>query len=309
MKKVIIMAVVSLMTSMAGMQATANTTNTVRFVISYPAGGPGDQVARLLQNKLEKELNKTVIVENRAGNGIACNQILNAPPTETVLMMTHPGFITNSIMNSDSACEYNKVKPVALLGSWPLMLVVSNKFGITDIKKWPAGVTYSTTGIGTGGHLIGGMLSANAKLDMRHVPYKGVPQYMPDLISGEVNASFTPAGSIVPYIRENKMLPVAIASARRNKELPNVPTLEELGYKNIDSPTWMHIFANTSESEDAVKVQTAMKNILSDKELTDKLNAIGLETVDASKTVPPKDFIKLEHAKFEKIISKVKITN
>ena len=306
MKKSIIIALASLMIST---QVTADTKNTIRFVISYPAGGPADQVARLLQNKLEKELNKNIVVENRAGNGIACNQILNANPNETVLMMTHPGFITNSIMNSDSACEYNKVKTVALLGSWPLMLVVSNKFGITDIKKWPVGVTYATTGIGTGGHLIGEMLSATTKLDMRHVPYKGVPQYMPDLMSGEVNASFTPAGSIVTYIRENKMLPVAVTSARRNKELPNVPTLEELGYKNIDSPTWMHIFANTSDSEDAVKVQTAMKNILSDKELTDKLNAIGLETVDSSKTVPPKDFIKLEHAKFEKIIGKVKIVN
>jgi len=306
MKKLIIMALVSLMTSI---QATADTKNTIRFVISYPAGGPADQVARLLQNKLEKELNKTVVVENRAGNGIACNQILNAPLTETVLMMTHPGFITNSMINPDSACDYNKVKPVALLGSWPLMLVVSNKFGTTDIKKWPTEVTYATTGIGTGGHLIGEMLSATAKLDMRHVPYKGVPQYLPDLISGEVNASFTPAGSIVPYIRENKMLPVAVASTRRNKEMPNIPTLDELGYRNIDSPTWMHIFANTSDSQDAVKVQTAMKLILSDREFTDKLGAIGLDAVDASNTVPPKDFIKLEHAKFEKIIGKVKIVN
>lgn len=303
------MAVVSLMTAMAGMQANANTTNTVRFVISYPAGGPGDQVARLLQNKFEKALNKTVVVENRAGNGIACSQLLTANPTETVLMMAHPGFITNSIINSDSACDYNKVKPVALLGSWPLMLVVSNKFGVTDLKKWPKGVTYSTTGIGTGGHLIGEMLSANTKLDMRHVPYKGVPQYLPDLISGEVDSSFTPAGSIAPYIRENKMMAVAIASKRRSKDLPEVPTLDELGYKNIDSPTWMHIFANTSDSEDVVKVQNAMKLILSDKEFTDKLSAIGVETVDASNTIPSKDFIKLEHAKFEKIINKVKIAN
>jgi tripartite-type tricarboxylate transporter receptor subunit TctC len=306
MKKLIIMALVSLMISM---QATADTKNNIRFVISYPPAGPADQIARLLQNKLEKELNRNIIVENRAGNGVACNQIINASPSETVLMLSHPGFITNSIINSDSACEYNKVKPVALLGSFPMMLVVSNKFGVTDLKKWPKEVTYATSGIGTGGHLIGEMLSANTKLDMRHVPYKGVPQYLPDLISGEVNASFTPAGSIVPYIRENKMLPVAVASKRRHKDFPEVPTLDELGYRNIDSPTWMHIFANTSDSQDAVKVQTAMKLILSDKEFTDKLGAIGLDAVDASNTVPSRDFIKLEHARFEKIINKVKIAN
>jgi tripartite-type tricarboxylate transporter receptor subunit TctC len=310
MRKAIIMSMLGLMSAMTSVgTAHASPQDTIKLISTYPPGGPGDQVVRAVQTRLKKELDKNVVIDYKTGAGMACNEVVNTQPTETVLMISHPAFITNSIINPGSSCDYTKVVPVSLLGNWPMMLTVSNDFGKTDIKKWPTGVTYASSGIGTGGHLLGELLSVTAKLEMTHVPYKGVPQYLPDLISGRVNAAWTPASAIVPYIQENKMFAVAVTGKRRNKVAPDVPTLEELGFKGIESPTWMHIFSNTGNTEDFLKAQAVIKKALADKEFVAEMRDIGLDTVDAKDAVPPKDYVTSEHKRFDKLINKIKTMN
>lgn len=304
-KKVIITIMIGLLASIAN----AGSQDTIKLVSTYPPGGPGDNVVRAIQARLKKEIDKNIIIEYKTAVGSACNDLTNNKSNDTLLMISHPSFITNSIINPGSACNYAKVMPVALLGSWPMMLTVSKQFGLTDIKKWPTGITYASSGIGTGGHLLGEMLSVSTKGNMVHVPYRGVPQYVPDLISGRVDMAFTPSTAIVPYIQNDQLLAVAVTGKLRIKELPNVPTLDELGYKNIDSPTWMHMFANNLDSEDVVKVQAILKKAAAEKDFVNELQAIGLEVVDSKYTIPNKDFVINEHSKFEKIINKIHITN
>lgn len=304
MKKTIIMTVLSLMTAVAMPPAVADTTQeTIKLISTYPVGGPGDNVVRAVQTRIKKELGKNVVLDYKLGAGLACNELTNSK--DTVIMISHPAFITNSILNPNSACDYTKVTPLSLLGNWPMMLTVSKQFNQTNIKKWPTGATYASSGIGTGGHLLGEMLSVAIKGDMIHVPYKGVPQYLPDLISGRVDVAFTPSSAIVPYILNDQLLAVAVTGKQRLKELPNVPTLDELGYKSVTSPTWMHVFTNNIDSSDALKVQAILKKAAGEAEFVNELQTIGLD-VEQKNTIPPKDYVTSEHVRFDKIINKIK---
>jgi tripartite-type tricarboxylate transporter receptor subunit TctC len=304
MRKIVLVAVVSLMTALT---SVANAGDTIKLVSTYPPGGPGDNVVRAIQARLKKEIDKNIVIDYRTAAGAACNELTNSRTSDTLLMISHPAFITNSIINPASACNFAKITPVALIGSWPMLLTVSKQFALTDIKKWPNGTLYASSGIGTGGHLLGEMLSTSTKSNMVHVPYRGVPQYVPDLISGRVDAAFTPSTAIVPYIQNDQLVAVAVTGKMRIKELPNVPTLDELGYKNIDSPTWMHMFSNNLDTEDVLKVQAVLKKAAADKEFVNELQSIGLEVVDSKNTIPNKDYVITEHTKFEKIINKLTI--
>jgi tripartite-type tricarboxylate transporter receptor subunit TctC len=309
MKKTIIMSILSLMSAVTTVTpAVAETSQeTIKLISTYPVGGPGDNVVRAVQTRIKKELGKNVIIDYKLGAGLACNELTNSK--ETMIMISHPAFITNSILNPSSACDYTKVVPLALLGNWPMMLTVSKQFNQTNIKKWPTGATYASSGIGTGGHLLGEMLNVAIKGEMVHVPYKGVPQYLPDLISGRVDAAFTPSSAIVPYILNDQLLAVAVTGKQRLKELPNVPTLDELGYKSVTSPTWMHVFTNNIDSSDALKIQAILKKAAGETEFVNELQTIGLDVVEQKNTIPPKDYVTSEHTKFDKIINKFNKSN
>lgn len=308
-KKIIIMAMVSLM-SVASV-AYDKSNETIKMIVAFPAGSATDAVARIIQNKLNKELGKNVVIEYKLGTagGLACDALIRANPSDTVLMINSVGFVINSIINSNNACDYTKVQPIALLGEFPFVLVTSTKFGITDLKKWPdRSISYSTSGIGSGGHITGEHLKTILGKDLIHVPYKGVSQSLPDLLSGTIDISFNFPFLVVPYINDGKLLPVAVTGGKRIKELPNVPTFDELGYKNIEG-TWIHLFANNSNSNDSQKIQTIIKHAMGDKEFTNELNTIGAQPVNVSSVIPPKNYLNSEYNKFSKILSKIKLEN
>ena len=311
-KKGVIVAMLSLMSTMGSLGiAEAKSSETIKMIVGYPAGSPADAVSRIVQARLNKDFDKNIVIEYKAGaaGSIACDALARSNTNETILMVNGPGMLVNPIINPADNCNYNKVYPVALMGDFPFLLVTSTKFGVTDLKKWPdTPISYSTSGVGSGAHLTGEYFKSITGKNMVHVPYKGVVQSLPDLLAGTVDVSFTFPFLVVPHVKDGKLLPVAVTGKSRLKELPNVPTFDELGYKNVEG-TWIHLFANNSDSEDIRKIRDILKQAMGEKEFVQELNAVGMQHGGASNVIPPKNYLDNEYKKFNKILSKVKIEN
>jgi len=260
---------------------------------------------------LNKELDKNIVIEYKLGaaGSVACDALIRSNPNETTLMVNGPGIVVNPIINANDLCDHTKVQPVALMGDFPFVLVTSTKFGVTDLKKWPSTpISYSTSGVGSGAHVTGEYFKSITGKNMIHIPYKGVVQAIPDLLAGTVDTSFTFPFLAVPHIKDGKLLPVAVTGKTRLKELPDVPTFDELGYKNVEG-TWIHLFSNNADSADVRQIQTIIKQAMSEKEFVNELNAVGMQHGGASNVIPPKNYMDIEYKKFSKILTKVKLEN
>lgn len=225
----------------------------IRLFVGYPAGGAVDTVARLLAGKLGPMLGQTVIVENRPGatGNIAGDAVAHsAPDGYTLYMGTTINAVSVSLfknLNYDPVRDLtqiaNIVEAQTVLVSSPDLPVKSMKELIAYGKEHPGKVTYASTGLGSTGHLAGVLLSNVAGIKMLHVPYKGGPPVMTDLLAGRVDISFSNPVSVIPHIRSGRIRALAVVASARLPELPDVPTMQELGYQHFDINPWYGLMA------------------------------------------------------------------
>ncbi len=225
--------------------AAAWPTRPLRMVVSFPAGGGNDIVARVVAQQLSAQLGQPVVVDNRAGAGgtLGNDFVAKAPADGYTLLLTPANFaITATLYRKlpyDPAADF---QGVAFIGSSPNLLVVNPAVParttsevIALARSAPGKLTFASSGVGGSIHLSAEMFKKVAGLDMLHVPYKGTAPAIQDLIGGQVQLMFPTILEAMPFLADGKLRPIAVTSAKRSALLPNVPSIQEsAGIANLD---------------------------------------------------------------------------
>jgi tripartite-type tricarboxylate transporter receptor subunit TctC len=227
----------------------------LRIYVGAPAGGGTDVMARLFSKKMSGPLGQAIIVDNRPGaaNTIAADLTAKAPADGyTLLMATNSGQVIAPHLMKLSFDPLKQLTPVGMVMVVPCVLLVNaantaHSFGelLADIKARPDAVRYASSGIGSVQHVAGEMLMAATGTRMTHIPYKGSSQAHQDILAGHVEVMLDTTSSAMPLIKAGKFRALAVTSPKRSAELPDVPTLEELGIRNADISTWYAMYVPT----------------------------------------------------------------
>ena len=234
----------------------------IKMVVPYAAGGSADILSRPISNAMGQALGQTVFTELRpgAGGNIGAEFVAKSAPDGYTLL-----FASLSLSTSVSFAKLNfdprsDLKAIAGIATLPSVLLVSGKSNIknfddliNEAKK--SNVNFASAGPTTGSHLFGELIKSRSKTDMAHIPYKGSGAAYPDLIAGRITFMFDVMGSALPQVKSGQVRAIAVTATKRSSALPDVPTLNELGYPGFDVGTWFGIFAPSA-------IPTAIQNRL-----------------------------------------------
>ncbi len=248
----IVMAVAGLLAS-PGVPAQPYPAKPVRIIAGFPPGSGADITARVIGLRLAEAMGQQMIVDNRpgAGSNIAAELAAKAPPDGYTLFI---GTVANTI----NATLYSKLPfdfardfaPIALATAAPNILVVHPSVPAQSVaglialaKARPGQLNYASAGVGTAPHLSSELFGSMAGVRMVHVPYKGSPPAVTDLIAGEVALMFSPASSVLPHVKSGRLRALAVTTAARLPSLPELPTVAESGLKGYETITWFGFVA------------------------------------------------------------------
>lgn len=257
------------------------------LVLPFPPGGPTDQVARVIQKTLGQELNRPVVIEHRAGAGgtVATSYVSKWNSSDPVILLQSSSYVINlSMQNSITQWNDPNIVPMLYLGRTPMIMAVSNRSTLTNIKDWQnlkntTAVNWGTAGVGTMSHLIGAVFKNQIQKNLIHIPYKGSSPLVIDLIANHVEVAFlTATPAEVQLIKNRQITAVATSSAQRIKGLEQVPTFQELGFNNLNYHNWWVLLTNQQVNpDDRQKIQAAMIKILSDPTTKGLYQELGLQ--------------------------------
>lgn len=302
-----------------GLNANAYPTKTITAIVPFPAGGASDTAARMIVDKMGELLKQPVVIENKPGatGAIGATQVAqSAPDGHTILISSIGTYATNPFLQK--GLKYDPQKDfdlITVLVRTPNVLVASPSFPVKSVaelidfmKKNPNKVTFGSSGSGSSDHLTAALFMQATKTEGIHVPYKGGSQVHADLIGGHVNVSFQNLGAIIGHVKAGKMVALAVTSNKRVPVLPDVQTLGELGFKDIEVWSWQAMAAPRNLPKDVrAKLTKATIDALNDKDITKKFNDLGFDVVGNSNAEFDK-FLAEELARWKKVIADGNIT-
>ena len=259
-----------------------------KFVVPFPAGGVLDVLTRTVAEPLQTASGKTIVVENLPGaaGNIGIQQVARAQPDGATVLFVPQGNITiNATLLPNMPFKWDKdFTPVTLLAYAHNVLVVHPSVPAKTVaefialaKAQPGKLNYASPGNGSSLHLIGELVAHEAKIDIVHVPYKGTTQALQDLVGGQVQAMYGAVPTLLPAIKAGQVRALAVTTARRSEQLPDVPTLAEAGIKGIDVPSWYGVMLPAATPPALVaRVQASMGAAIAQPVVRDKLLAQGL---------------------------------
>jgi tripartite-type tricarboxylate transporter receptor subunit TctC len=263
----------------------------VRLVVSFPAGTTPDVVARVVAPKLQQALGQPVIVDNRAGAGgnLAADQVAkSAPDGYTLLVTTNAAAATNKVLFTNLPYDpETDLATISLLATAPQVLVVhpsvpANTFKefIDHAKRNPGKLSYGSTGSGSASHLTMELLKSDTGVDTVHVPYKGFPQAVGDMLGGSLQTMIAIIPGMLPHITAGKMRPLAVTSLQRSSRLPDVPSVAEIGLPQLESLAWIGLLAPAKVPQDIVeRLATEVQRILREPDSREALAKQGFDVV------------------------------
>lgn len=233
-------------------RAQAWPTKTIRLIAPFSAGSTVDVVGRLLTEALSQQLGQTVVLENRVGAGGMNGATMVArsdPDGYTILINSSAHSAIPAIYQNVPYDATRDFAAVASLGGAPNVTVVSPAKGIKTLKELvaaaksrPGGLTYATAGVGSATHLSTERFRVAAGFEAVHVPFKGMPEALTEVMTGRVDFSCSSIAPAVPLIRSGKLVALAVTTPKRSPALPDVPTSIEAGYPNSDYTFWLGMF-------------------------------------------------------------------
>jgi tripartite-type tricarboxylate transporter receptor subunit TctC len=263
---------------------------TLRIVIPFAAGGSSDGMARLLANRLQPELNRTVIVEPTPGGSglLAARKLLNAPADGTMILNISP--TTMIILPKTTKLgfdPYEEFIPVTNMGSNPLVLGVHKSVPATTLKEFvdwvksqpPKKVNFASGGTGTSTHLVAELFFKRAGIQLTHVPYKGGAPALQDLLAGHVSAYFGNPAEFLAQQGSGNIRVLATSGDKRLPELPNVPALVE-SYPGTSLVTWNGLaFRKGTPREDVERVSQGVQRVSKQPDYVAAMHKIGITTI------------------------------
>jgi tripartite-type tricarboxylate transporter receptor subunit TctC len=287
----------------------------IKIIVPFPAGGTVDFFARVISSKLSDALGQSVLVENRAGAGgnIAAEAVAKAAPDGYTLLMGSEIIAINTSLYSKIG--YDPVKdlaPITLVGTVPNILIVHPSLPVNSVpelialaKKSPGKISFASTGQGTSTHLSAELFKLMAQVDLLHVPYKGGPPAIADLISGQVNMMFINMPTGIPHVRSGKAKILAVSSIKRIPQLPDVPTVDQTGVKGFETAAWSGLYAPAGTPTDIInRINAEVVKILKQPSVREQLVAQGAEPVGDT----PEEFSRFTLAEISKWAKIIKIS-
>jgi tripartite-type tricarboxylate transporter receptor subunit TctC len=285
----------------------------VRVVIPYPPGSTPDIVGRTVSDRLQKALGQPFVVENRTGAGgnIGTEAVAKAAPDGYTLLVAINGPVAvNKHLYKNLPFDPDRdLLPISLLASAPQMLVAipsvpadSFKTLIEFARRNPGKLSYGSVGGGSASHLTMELLKSDARVFIVHIPYRGFPPAVTDMLAGNVDTMFAIIPAVLPQVRAGKMKALAVTAAKRNALAPEVPSVAELGYPQLESLAWIGLLAPAGTSKEIV-TRLSIETIkgMQTAETRDMLGKQGFDVVANS----PDEFsrwIRAESAKWAKVI-------
>ena len=262
--------------------------------------------------KLSESLGQPVLVENRAGAGgnIAVEAVVKSPADGyTLLMGSEIVAINTSLYSRLSYDPIKDLTPITLVGTVPNILIVNPALPANSVKelialatKTPGKISFASTGQGTSSHLSSELFKLMANVDITHIPYKGGPPAVADLIGGQVNMMFINMPTGIGHVKSGKARILAVSSLRRVSQLPEVPTVDQAGLKGYDTQAWSGLYAPAGTPPEVIaKLNAEVVKILKMPAVREQLAAQGAEPVGDS----PEEFARFmrdEIAKWAKLI-------
>ena len=290
----------------------------VTLVVPQAAGGANDAIARVVAQKLSDQWGQSVVVENRpgAGGNVGTAYAAKAKNDGYTLLLGQTGEITvNRLLIKDMGYDPMKeLVPVVLIGNAPLIMLapVDAPYNtvaefIQQVKAKPDQFSYGSVGAGTPGHLSAVALNLGAKINMVHIPYKGVGPLLSDLMAGRLQAFFSSASAAMPHIKGGKLKALAVTTPKRMNSLPQVPTVAESGLPGFSYTLWGGLFAPAGTPDSVIEsLNKEVNQILAMPDIKSRLDA---DNVSVPKNSPAEfaDYVKAEAAKFEKLVKDANI--
>ena len=243
----------------------------VTLVVPVAAGGGTDFAARLLAEEMGKRLGQSIVVENRPGGAgnIGVSAVARAKPDGYSLVMPITSFPINASLYQNLPFDTQKdLTPVALAATLPLVLVVNSKVPANTLeelvalaKEKPGTLNFANSGVGTTAHLAGELFKKAANIDLVSVAYKGGGPAVTDLLGGHVEMYFSTPPAVLPHIEDGRLRALAVTSGQRLDELPNVPTLVESGFSDLEVEAWFGLFAPAGTPEAIIEQLNKVANV------------------------------------------------
>ena len=291
-------------------------TKPVRIMVGANAGGGTDIIARMLAEKFQASLQQPFVVENKPGasNTIAADVTAKAQPDGyTLLVATNTGQAIAPHLMKLGFDPINQLQPVGLIVVVPNVLVVGAGTpyqNVNDIvvaaKAKPGEIKYASSGVGSTQHIAGEAFDIAAGIKTTHVPYKGSSQAHVDILSGEVQMMFDTTSSAMSQIKAGKFRPLAVTSATRSPELPDVPTIAEAGYPSAEMTTWYGLFVTGGTPKPIVdKLAAELKKALALSDVQARLKGMGGE----AGTLTTAEFANMNRSEYDRYGKLIKAAN
>jgi tripartite-type tricarboxylate transporter receptor subunit TctC len=290
-------------------------TKPVRLLVAFSPGSQTDIVARIIAPKATENWGQQVIVDNRPGGagGIAGGILTKAAADGRTLMMYSDGHAINAALNPDILPfdPLRDIDRVSLVASLPSILVVAPALRVTSVKDLvvlgksrPGKLSFGSAGVGGGSHFSAEMFKIAAGIDAVHVPYKGAAEALTETIAGRIQFMFTPPGPALPFIRDGRLLAIAVGSAQRSALLPQVPTVAEAGLPGFEYDLWIGLFAPAGTPRPIVKqLNGEVTRIMNLPDVKERLASQGL----VHKAITPEEFDRFVRAEVDKLKNVVRI--
>lgn len=299
-------------------QAQTFPSKSISFVVPFAAGGPADLVAREVARLMSDDLGKPVVVENQPGGSgvVALNTMGRATADGHTLLFAASGTVViHPLLTDKFAAVTKQLAPVGLVSTSPHVLVVSSKIGVKSVKELidyakanPGKLNFGSAGTGGAAHLGMEMFKSQAQIDAVHIPYKGTSQVIADLASGEVQALFSSMPSLKPLIDRGAVVAIGMSGPSAGAEKIGIPEISKAGLAEFGYTTWYGLFAPAGTPTETVnKLNEALKKVLADPALAEKLSPQGLD-VRYSTPAGLGELVQSEAAAWSKIIKAANIS-
>jgi tripartite-type tricarboxylate transporter receptor subunit TctC len=286
-------------------------TRPVRWVVAYPAGGATDILARLIGQRLSERLNQQFVIENKpgAGNNIGTEAVVNAPADGYTILLVNPANAINASLYSKLNFNFIRdIAPVSGIARVPNVMIVPPDFPAKTVTEFiayakanPGKVNMASSGNGTSIHLSGELFKSMTGVEMLHVPYRGSAPAITDMLGGRVQVMFDNMPSAISHIKSGSLRALAVTTAERSAELPDVPTVGET-VKGFEASAWFGVGAPKNTPKEIIaKLNKEINAILAEPAMKARIAELGGVPITGS----PEDFGKIvadETEKWEKVV-------
>lgn len=291
-------------------------TRPVTMVVGFSPGGGTDVTARIVSTKMSSLLGQSIVVENKPGaaGSLAASQVERAAPDGYTILMNASGAYIHSILKSGYSYDPLAVStPIAAVTKAPVVMIVSNSLPVNSVSDFVKlarekenRFTYGSDGVAGTIQLCGEYFSSLAGIKLLHVPFKGSGQSVVATVSGQVDANFPTLPSAMTMLRAGKVKALAVSGSERSKILPDIPTFEELGYKDFDFLCWFGLVGPKGVPEDVVrKLNGITQQALEDQAVRESIASQGMEPMPGT----PKEWLDFMVKDAENIKRMAKLSN